>query len=144
MKQLILVLFALFVTTNFIAAQDFENENIQKMRVKFYNEHLQFTEQEQNNFWPLFEQFKKDEQALKKQSKPNQRFDLMSDAQAEEFILKTLDKEEQLLGIKRQYVIKAMEVIPVRKVAMLGKTERQFKRMILNESKKRRQELNSN
>ena len=144
MKQLILVLFAFFVATNFIAAQDFENENIQKMRVKFYNEHLQFTEQEQNNFWPLFEQFKKDEQALKKQSKPNQRFDLMSDAQAEEFILKTLDKEEQLLGIKRQYVIKAMEVIPVRKVAMLGKTERQFKRMILNESKKRRQEFNSN
>jgi hypothetical protein len=127
-----------------ISAQDFENENVQEMRVSFYNEQLQFTEAEKQSFWPLFEQFKKDEQNLKDQFKPDQRFELMSDAQAEEFILKSLDHEEQLIDLKRQYVKKLMKVIPVRKVAMLNRTERQFKHKILNDFKKNRQGYNRN
>ncbi len=144
MKQSILALFVFLSALNFINAQDFENERIQEMRVKFYNEQLQFTDAEKQSFWPLFEQYKKDEQKLKKQFKPDQRFELMSDAQAEVFILESLDHEEQLIGLKRQYVIKLMKVVPVRKVAMLNRTERQFKRTILSEIKKKRQQHNSN
>jgi len=144
MKQSILALFVFLSALNFIHAQDFENERIQEMRVKFYNEQLQFTDAEKQSFWPLFEQYKKDEQKLKKQFKPDQRFELMSDAQAEVFILESLDHEEQLIDLKRQYVIKLMKVVPVRKVAMLNRTERQFKRTILSEIKKKRQQYNSN
>ena len=146
MKQSILILFAFLYTTASISAQDFENENekVQEMRMKFYNEQLQFTEAEKQSFWPLFEQFKKEEQNLKNQFKPDQRFELMSDAQAEEFILKSLDHEEKLVELKRQYVKKMMEVIPVRKVAMLNRTERQFKYMILNDFRKKRQGFNRN
>ncbi len=144
MKQLILGLFAFLSIMPSAASQNFENENIQEMRVKFYNEHLQFTDAEKQSFWPLFNQFKKDEKALKSQFKPNQRFELMSDAQAKEFILKSLDQEEKLLDLKRQNVIKMMEVIPVRKVAMLSRTERQFKRNLLNNVKKNRQQFDSN
>ena len=68
----------------------------------------------------------------------------MSDEQAKEFILKSLDQEEKLLDLKRQYVIKMMEVIPVRKVAMLNRTERQFKRTLLNNMKNNRQDFDSN
>ncbi len=139
MKQSILVLFVFFGTFQIAIAQDFNNPNVQEMREKFYNEQLQFTEQEQKDFWPLFNQFKKDEQALKKQTKPNQRFDLMSDAQAEAFILKSLDTERKIIDLKRDYVVKLMKVIPVRKVAMLNRTERQFKQKILNNLKKKRQ-----
>ena len=146
MKQSTLILFAFLYTTASISAQDFENENekVQEMRMKFYNEQLQFTEAEKQSFWPLFEQFKKEEQNLKNQFKPDQRFELMSDAQAEEFILKSLDHEEKLVELKRQYVKKMMEVIPVRKVAMLNRTERQFKYMILNDFRKKRQGFNRN
>ena len=146
MKQSILILLAFLYTTASISAQDFENENekVQEMRMKFYNEQLQFTEAEKQSFWPLFEQFKKEEQNLKNQFKPDQRFELMSDAQAEEFILKSLDHEEKLVELKRQYVKKMMEVIPVRKVAMLNRTERQFKYMILNDFRKKRQGFNRN
>jgi hypothetical protein len=144
MKQLILGLFVFLSVTNFTAAQDFENENIQEMRVKFYNENLQFTDAEKQSFWPLFNQYKKDEKSLKNQFKPNQRFELMSDEQAKEFILKSLDQEENLLDLKRQYVIKMMDVIPVRKVAMLNRTERQFKRTLLNNVKNNRQQFNRN
>jgi hypothetical protein len=145
MKQSILTFFAFLITINIVTAQGFDNnEKVQEMRVKFYNEHLQFTDAEKQSFWPLFEQFKNDEKSLKKQFKPNQRFELMSDAQAEEYILKSLDHEEQLIDLKRQYVKKMMQVIPVRKVAMLNRTERQFKRKILNEVKRKRQQQSSN
>lgn len=144
MKQSILALLVFLGVLNIINAQDFENEKIQEMRVKFYNEQLQFTDAEKQSFWPLFEQFKKDEKNLKNQFKPDQRFELMSDAQAEEFILKSLDHEENLIELKRQYVKKMMQVIPVRKVAMVHRTERQFKRMILEDVKKKRQQSNRN
>lgn len=144
MKQSILILFAFLYSMNLIIAQEVENEKVREMRVNFYNEQLQFTEEEKQNFWPLFEQFKKDEQTLKDQFKPDQRFELMSDAQAEAFILKSLDHEEELIELKRQYVKKLMKVIPVRKVAMLNRTERQFKHKILNDFKKNRQDFNRN
>lgn len=144
MKQSILILIALSYSMNLIIAQEVENEKVREMRVNFYNEQLQFTEEEKQNFWPLFEQFKKDEQNLKDQFKPDQRFELMSDAQAEAFILKSLDHEEELIELKRQYVKKLMKVIPVRKVAMLNRTERQFKHKILNDFKKNRQDFNRN
>lgn len=144
MKQSILILIAFLYSMNLIIAQEVENEKVREMRVNFYNEQLQFTEEEKQNFWPLFEQFKKDEQTLKDQFKPDQRFELMSDAQAEAFILKSLDHEEELIELKRQYVKKLMKVIPVRKVAMLNRTERQFKHKILNDFKKNRQDFNRN
>ena len=144
MKQSILAVLLFLGALNFINAQDFENANVQEMRVKFYNEHLQFSEQEQKDFWPLFEQFKKDEQQLKKQNRPNQKFELMSDAEAKAFILKTLDTEEKIVEIKRDYVKKLMEVISVRKVAMINKVERQFKKVILNNLRKKKQQMNSN
>jgi len=144
MKQSIFALLVFLGASTFATAQDFENANVQEMRVKFYNEQLQFTDQEQKDFWPLYDQFKKDEQKLKKQNKPNQKFELMSDAQAEEYILKTLDTEDQIVDLKRDYVIKLMQVIPVRKVAMINRVERQFKKQILTNIKKRRQQMNSN
>ncbi len=144
MKQSILILFAFLYFTNSILGQDFENEKVQEMRVNFYNEQLQFTEAEKQSFWPLFDQFKKDEQNLKNQFKPDQKFELMSDAQAEAFILKSLDHEEELISLKRQYVTKLMKVIPVRKVAMLNRTERQFKHKILNDFKNNRQDFKRN
>ncbi len=144
MKQSILAVLVFLGALNFINGQDLNNANVQEMRVKFYNEHLQFTDQEQKDFWPLFEQFKRDEQNLKKQNRSKQNFDLMSDAQAEAFIFKTLDTEEKIIGLKRKYVKNLMEVISVRKVAMINRVERQFKTEILKNLKRKRQQYNSN
>ena len=144
MKQSILVFLLFLGMINFIKAQDFDNANVQEMRVKFYNEHLQFSEQEQKDFWPLYDQFKKDEQNLKRQNRPKQNFDLMSDAQAEAFIFQTLDTEEKIIDLKREYVKNLMEVISVRKVAMINRVERQFKKEILNNLRKKRQQMNRN
>ena len=139
MKQSISALLVFLGVLNFTIAQDFDNSKVQEMRVKFYNENLQFSEQEQKDFWPLFEQFKKDEQRIKREARPNQRFDLMSDAQAEAYILKTLDTEEKIINLKRDHIKKLMTVIPVRKVAMINRVERQFKKEILNKMRKNRQ-----
>ncbi len=144
MKQSILAVLVFLGALNFINGQDLNNANVQEMRVKFYNEHLQFTDQEQKDFWLLFEQFRRDEQNLKRQNRSKQNFDLMSDAQAEAFIFKTLDTEEKIIGLKRQYVKNLMEVISVRKVAMINRVERQFKTEILKNLKRKRQQYNSN
>ncbi len=142
MKQSILAVLVFLGALNFINGQGSDNANVKEMRVKFYNEHLQFTEQEQKDFWPLFDEYKKDEQNLKRQNRPKQKFDLMSDAQAEAFIFTTLDTEEKIIGLKREYVKDLMEVISVRKVAMLNRVERQFKTEILKNLKRKRQQMN--
>ena len=144
MKQSILAVLLFLGALNFIEAQGLDNANVQEMRVKFYNEHLQFSEQEQKDFWPLFEQFKRDEQNLKRKNRPKQNFNLMSDAEAEAFIYKTLDTEEKVIGLKREYVKNLMEVISVRKVAMINKVERQFKTEILKNLKRKKQQMNGN
>ena len=144
MKHSILAVLFFLGALNFTFAQDVDNEKVQEMRVKFYNEHLQFTEQEQKDFWPLFDEYKKDEQNLKRQNRPKQNFNLMSDAEAEAFIFKSLDTEEKIIGLKREYIKDLMEVISVRKVAMINKVERQFKSEILKNLKRKRQQMNGN
>lgn len=138
MKKLVIMIFALLFSLGWLGAQDVENEVVQEMRKKFYQEELQFTSSEETAFWPLYDEFKEDEAALKQKYANKVRFELMSDAQAEAFIRKSFEHEESQIALKRTYFDKLMKVLPVRKIAMLNRTERKFKRQMLTKIKDRR------
>ena len=61
-----------------------------------------------------------------------------ADAEAEAHVKKSLEYKQKETDLMAKYFDKFSAVLPVRKVAMLTATERKFKRLILNEIKKKR------
>jgi hypothetical protein len=55
----------------------------------------------------------------------------MSDAEAEKFLNSQLDMEQALLNLRKDYLQRMKKVLPVRKVAMLPRLEREFREELL-------------
>ena len=115
-------------------------EKMEAFKIAFFTEKLQLTSDEAKVFWPIYNQFENERDALKdKFDLEGQKLELMSDKDVEAAILEHIEMEEQMVKLRRDYVRRFMEVLPVRKVAMLQRIETHFKRALLEEIKKRRE-----
>ena len=115
-------------------------EKIEAYKIAFFTEKLQLTPEESKAFWPLFNQFENDREVLRnKFDLEGKRLELMSDKEVENAVMQHIEMEEKMVGLRRDYIRRFMEVLPVRKVAMLQRIDTEFKRMLLEEVKKRRE-----
>ncbi|MCF8247498.1 MAG: hypothetical protein K9J37_20915 [Saprospiraceae bacterium] len=114
-------------------------EKMEAFKIAFFTEKLQLTPDESKAFWPLYNQFENERDAMKdKFDLDGQRFELLADKEVEAAIMQHFDMEEQMVKLRRDYVRRFMEVLPIRKVAMLQRIDNDFKRALLEEIKKRR------
>lgn len=142
MKKLCIVLAVFAAVSTSAAAQvgPRAQEKIEAFKIGFFTEKLQLTTEESKAFWPLFNQFENDREALKeKYDLDGKKLELLSDKDVESAILQHLDMEDQLVKLRRDYTKRFMEVLPIRKVAMLQRIDTEFKRALLEEIKKRRE-----
>lgn len=113
-------------------------ERIEAFKVAFFTQKLQLTTEEAQAFWPLYNEYERKREELRKAMKPDTRPELMSDEELRAHLYKQLDTEAQLVALRRAYFEKFMEVLPLRKVAMIPQAEQQFKRRLLEELRRRR------
>ncbi len=113
-------------------------ERIAAFKVNFFTQQLQLSPEESQKFWPLYNQYEKDKQNLRNQYRLDQRIELMSDEEVAEFIDQHLEFEEKMVALKRDFFNEIKGVLPIRKVAMIPKVEQRFKRALLEEMRKRR------
>lgn len=106
-------------------------ERIQAMRVAFITERLKLTPEESQKFWPLYNEYEAEQKKIRQKYKFNQNFATMTDAEAEQMLNGSLEMEQQLLNVKKDYVQRMRKAIPVRKIAMLNRVEREFKEELL-------------
>ena len=111
--------------------KDEKEAKINELRIKYFNEKLALTESEQKAFWPIFDDYKSRDKALRdsfqRKYKKNEVV-FMDDKKAEEYLnaLLKLKDDENLLY--REYIIKFKKVLPIKKVAMLPLLERELKK----------------
>jgi hypothetical protein len=145
MKKLSIATLFLFAFAMAVVAQpgpraEQRQEKMEAFKIAFFTEKLQLTPDESKAFWPLFNQFENERDALKdRYDLDNQKLELMSDKDVEAAVMQHFEMEEQLVKLRRDYVRRFMEVLPVRKVALLQRIDTEFKRALLEEIKKRRE-----
>lgn len=116
-------------------------EQIDAFKIAFFTEKLQLTTEESKAFWPLFNEFEERQDALQeKYDLRGKRLELLSDDEVKGHIMDQLEMEDELVKLRRDYTMKFMEVLPIRKVAMLQRINREFKKALLEEIRKRRRE----
>ena len=140
MKKIFSITFFALFSLSIFGQNGMNKERIEAFRTQFYTKKLQLTSEEGQGFWPIFNKMEKDKESLKKKYRPDRKFELMNDSEVENFIADRLAMEEEALALKRKYVEELKSVLPIRKVAMVFRVEQQFKKRLLEEVQKRRQE----
>lgn len=106
-------------------------ERMQALKVGFITERLKLTPEESQKFWPIYNEYEAEQKKIRQKHKFKQDFATMTDSEAEQLLSSGLEMEQQLLNLKKDYVQRMRKVIPVRKVAMLNRAERDFKEELL-------------
>lgn len=145
MKKVFVGMAFLFLFVNLSNAQRgnraARQERIETFKIAFFTEKLQLTPEESKTFWPLYNEFEQKREALRnKYELKGKNLELLSDKEVESYILNHLEMEDELVKMRKSYIMQFMDVLPVRKVAMLQRIDREFKKTLLQEMRKRRQE----
>lgn len=126
-----------------IFAQDTQQnrkDKIETMHIAYLSQKLNLTSAEAEKFWPIYNQYKANQDQLRKQRMNNIQsvkqaggVDNISDATAQKLIADETDLETRELDLRKEYVTKFQQVIPVRKVAQFFVAEDEFKRYLLGQ-----------
>ena len=114
-------------------------EQIESFRIAFFTKKLELTPDESKAFWPLYNDFEKKEDALRdKYNLHGKSLELMSDEEVKNHVMNQLELNQKLTDLRKDFTLQLMEVLPVRKVAMLHKVSREFKKELIKQLRKRR------
>lgn len=117
---------------------------VEAQRVTFYNSFLNFTTEEANKFWPLFNEYtQKQKDARRNALKSvkdfyNKTAEQMTKEEANLIIKAEITLQQTLFDLEKEYIIKFQSVIPVQKVAKLKQAENKFKKEILKKARGRK------
>ena len=137
----ILVILLVFSINFLVKAQDGNRnpelrarmlEKLESQRIAFITNKLELTPDESAKFWPLYNEFSKKRQELKREK--------INSNDSDESIEENFDKEEKALQLKKSYYERFKSAIPVSKIAKLEDAEREFKQEVLRTLKERRRQ----
>lgn len=141
-KYFAFLIFALFPVLLF--AQQ-PKEKLESLKIGFITERLKLSPEEAKVFWPVYNQYQDELEKIRKQRRetfrnPSETFDNLNDVELEKMVDNEIVFRQNELDIMKKYYPKFKQVLPVRKVALLYKTEEDFKRKLLEMIRERKAE----
>ncbi len=122
---------------NSVADQDVEmlRANLRAHRKEIMAQNMTLTADEATKFWPIFDQYRKEaikpndaRWALIKDYAAN--YDTMTDAQAQDYMKRSTDVDQQLLALRMKYVPVFEKVISAKKTALCYQIDRRIDLLI--------------
>lgn len=145
MKKILIVM--ILIVANFSFAQGFKEkkEKIKALKVAYITEKLDFTTDEAQKFWPIYnifdeKQFEIRHNKMKAIIKKIEEdgMENISEKEAQNLISQIENSEDELHNLKKKFMQDLQKVIPAKKIILLKKTEEEFNRKLLREFKERK------
>jgi len=135
----------LYVSLPFFLFAQPPREKVEAFKIGFLTKRLNLTPDEAKNFWPVYNKFQDELEKVRKQRRetfrnPQENFDDMSDNEVEKMVDTEIIQRQNELDIFKKYHPQFKQVLPIRKVALLYKTEEDFKRKLLEMIRERKGE----
>ncbi len=144
---LTLILFSVGISS----AQDGANrkgrgEKIKQLKIAYFTEELALTSSESEKFWPIYNEL---EEKIKISRKENKKIiddlsttsETLKDEDFKKNVNKMFDNDISETTIRKDYYLKIAQVIGYKKATKLLKLEKEFKKKLLMELKKRKKEM---
>jgi hypothetical protein len=141
MKKIILI--STMLLTLLISAQaqppKEPKDKIDALKIAFITKRLDLTEEEAQKFWPVYNKYEAEKDALresttgqyKDEKKP---VDQMTDAEADKMINDFVAFRSKDVDLMKKYVVEFKKVLPIKKVALLITAEEHFKKMLMKQA----------
>lgn len=138
-RFLSLLLFVLFFSLQgFTQGNASKKEALEAMKVAFITQKLGLTPEEAQVFWPIYNQYETELDALRKRRK-DEKVSAMDDVSKvnDKELEKVVDGEiifrQQELDIIKKYHAQFKKILPIKKVAMLYKAQEDYKKELLKQ-----------
>ncbi|GAB4405501.1 MAG: hypothetical protein OHK0039_06560 [Bacteroidia bacterium] len=121
-------------------------EQLDAFRVAFYTQRLALTSEEAQRFWPVYNAYNAELETLRTESRQKQvqmrqlLAGSSSDAEIEKLADDYLRLRQREYQIAEKYHSSFKRVLPVRKVVLLYRAEQDFKKELLAEIQRRREQ----
>lgn len=143
MKLYIAILFVCFGLFEGIAQGEDSKEKIQKLKIAYFTENLDFTAKEAQQFWPVYNAYdtKNHDLRVKGFSKIKQEvkdMEQMSEAEAKEILSRLESLEAEMYENKKELMRKLKAILPAKKIIRLKKAERDFNRKLMKQFRDKR------
>lgn len=144
MKNILLISLLLLSVT--VTAQKDRWEKIKALKVAFITEELNLSEKESQAFWPVYNEFEENTNAIRHNEMRSIRREIRNNAanltneKALLLIEKFENAEERMYKLRTQFSKKLQNILPAKKIVKLKLVEEDFKRKMLKEFQKRRGE----
>ena len=139
MKKSILIII-LFLSLN--ALSQGRGEKLKALKVAFITERLDLTQEEAQEFWPIYNAYEDNERKLRMDTFEERKdldVETLSETEANELINNFTKAENERHQLKQTFIEDIRKVLPAKKVILLKKAEDDFKRQMLEQFKRRRQ-----
>ncbi|MDG2226467.1 MAG: hypothetical protein P8L20_01920, partial [Flavobacteriales bacterium] len=112
--------------------KEIQKENRKTQKIAFISTKLELTTEEAEKFWPVYNASEAEFKQLKKAHKAamgeKKKISEMSDTEVEKLLDKGLEIQQKELEIRKKYLVKFKEVLPIKKVAKLTRIEHEFRK----------------
>ncbi len=133
--QIVALFLALFISGAVLAQNNSKKDKIEALRAAFINKKVNFTAQESEAFWPLYNEMNDmlhtARKTFRKQYNATTNYDFTTDKEAEVYLAAELNLKQKEYEIYRDYYEKFKKVLPVKKVAAVRRAEEDFKKEII-------------
>lgn len=121
-----------------------QEDRVEAFRIGFITEKLQLTPEESQTFWPLYNEYRKKQKELRSRDTKAKDIGLMSDAEIEKYIDIQLSNAQAEVELQKKLYGDLRKVLPMRKIARLLTTEREFNNRLLQTIAQRREVVRKN
>lgn len=119
-----------------------KKDKIESLRIAYLTEKLDLTPDEAKGFWPVFNKFKDEMELVRKKDKDivpsDDKISTLSDAEVDKIITEHVSLKEQQSALLKKYIPEFKKVLPSKKVLLLLKAEEDFKKIMLDKFKERK------
>lgn len=134
-KHIISMLVLILCINITFAQTDAKKDKIDALRAAFISKKVNFTTQETQSFWPLYNEMNDKFDAARKtfrlQYNSKTNYDFATDKEAEAYLAAELSLKQKEFEIYRDYYEKFKKILPVKKVADVRRAEDDFKKEII-------------
>ncbi len=141
MKPIYIFLFILFGSALEATAQP-GRDKVEQYRIAFITKRLDLTVEEAKQFWPVYNKYQDELEALRRNNKTdldNIDFSKMSADEADAKAKEMIAQKQAELDVQKKYYGEFKKVIPPQKVLMLMKAEKDFKAQLVKLLAERKQ-----
>jgi len=135
LKYLFSTLLILLYINGASAQSDSKKDKIDALRATFIAKKLNFTTQETQLFWPLYNEMNDKLDAGRKtfrlQYNATTNYNFSTDKEAETYLAAELNLKQKEFETYKEYYEKFKKILPVKKVAAVRRAEEDFKKEII-------------